>query len=430
MFSAAAKWASAGFLAFGFVFVAPARGDDAAGRDAILKLLDVGWATTPQARTAADLQYQEVQRLAAGDTQGLAASALVLMQQRRYDEALKRVDQLLVKDVTDLTGLRARIWLQAVLKNYSGAMFTSGKLSERLAAAPPKTEAEQATHDELIAFLGRMFGYFGGPASEIANQDERKAAEKQIVARLEESKRPVFEEARDGVLQKFLELSDSQAQARETALAEAATEKEKTLAELDADRQKMADRVKELDEVRKKLESELKAELAQIAKEDAPLVQQLARLNSQAAIVNQNLANYAAEIGRLRALAASTNDPALKQQYLFEADQLSFSAGRLEATLVGLENQAAGVQAQRNALALRAQRAQAAANDQANQINGELTALAKREKRNDGIERRTTKPASGTTSKGRALSAQATALSTYDQFPLEVARQKLLESLR
>lgn len=430
MSRAAGRLVGASSLALVVLVAAGALADEKEARASIAKLLEVGWATTPQARTAADLQYQEVQRLAAGDTSGLAASVLVLMQQRRYDEAMKRVDELLVKDVTNLTGLRARVWIQAVLKNYSGAMFTADKLSAQLLATPAKTAEEQAIHDELFAFLGRMFGYFAGPAGEVASQDQRKMYEKQILARLDPSKVPVFEEARDGVLQRFLELTDTQAETRDKALADAAAEKDQTLQDIEADRQKNADRAKELGDDRKKLESELKAELAEIAKQHGPLVQQLARLSAQATILNQNLANYSAEIGRLRALASQTNDPVLKQQYLFDADQLSFSASRAEANLIGVENAATGVQAQRNALVARQQQAQAVANGQANRIDGELTAIAKREKRNDGIEKRTTKPASGTTSKGRALSATATALSTYDQFPLEVARQKLLEALR
>ena len=79
-----------------------ARADDAAAIAAIEKLLDVGWATTPQARTAADLQYRVVSLAAAGDPRGLAAAWLVLMQQRRYDEALKRLDEYLAKAPGDL----------------------------------------------------------------------------------------------------------------------------------------------------------------------------------------------------------------------------------------------------------------------------------------------------------------------------------------
>src|SRR4029453_7938786 len=71
------------------LLIGAARGDDAAA--AIAKLLDVGWSISPQARLAADAQYEEVVRLAVKDVRGLEASWLVLMQQRRFDDALDRL---------------------------------------------------------------------------------------------------------------------------------------------------------------------------------------------------------------------------------------------------------------------------------------------------------------------------------------------------
>src|SRR5688572_5392972 len=147
---------------------------DAPAKAAIGKLLEVGWSASPQARTAADLQYDEVLRVAAGDKAALTASLLVLLQQRRYDEALKRADALLAKDETDLTALRAKAWITTLLKNYQAAMIAADQLSQQLQAKPPTNEAEQAVHDELFAFLGRIYGYLGGPIADAVNQDERK----------------------------------------------------------------------------------------------------------------------------------------------------------------------------------------------------------------------------------------------------------------
>src|SRR5262249_8361609 len=108
------------------------RGDQKS--DAITKLLDVGWAVTSQARTAADLQYDEVARMAAGDPRGLEAAWLVLMQQRRYEDALKRIDEYLALRPDNLDALRAKTWIQTVLKNYPAAILSADKLSKLLAA--------------------------------------------------------------------------------------------------------------------------------------------------------------------------------------------------------------------------------------------------------------------------------------------------------
>lgn len=413
-------------------FTASARADeddDEAGA-AIVKLLEVGWTGNFQSRAAADLQYQEVLKLAAGEPRALKASWLVLMQQRRYDEALKRIDEYLAKQPADLDALRARAWLLAILKNYEAALVTAEKLSARMADEPPITKADADQHEELIGFLGRLYGFFGGPLADTFNQEQRRTAEKQALARLNESQRPVFEEARNAVLQRHLELTDSKVDERVRAIEVATSEKEKTLEEIAAEREQIESRAGELEARRDKLQEELKAELAELAKQDAPLVQELARLDARATILNRDLFSYEAEIGRLERIAASEKDPVRRQQLLFEADRLAVFASRIESDLIGVNRLGNNVQAQRAALALRAQQAQATAAGQVQRMSREMQDLGKREKRAEGIEKRAGRPTTGTTSKVRSLAAQAAALTTYDQFPLEAARAKLLESLR
>lgn len=415
---------------FWAAFAQPALSLDKDAKAAVARLLEVGWTATPQARTAADVQYQEVQRLAGGEKDAVTASMLVLMQQRRFDEAAKRAGELLAADPNDALALRAKIWIAAILKNYEAAMISADKFSAQLEANPAMTEEDKEQRQELIAFLGRMFGFLGGPVADVANQEQRKAYEKQVLARLDESEKPLFEEARDGVLQKFIETTDAKLDERERAIADSAASKEKTLQELEADRQQMAERTQQINEEREKLQSELRDELAELERQDAPLETELARLDARARILDRELFSYQAEISRLQAAAAAEEDPVLRNRLFVEADRLSLIAARVESELFGLNRQGRSVQSQRASLANRAQRARSSAAGRIERMDKELAELAKRQRRNEGIERRATRPATGTTGRGRSLSAQATALSTYDQFPLEAERQKLLESLR
>ena len=57
-------------------------------------------------------------------------------------------------------------------------------------------------------------------------------------------------------------------------------------------------------------------------------------------------------------------------------------------------------------------------------------ALGKREKRADYEEKKAKRPVSSTSTKTLALSTTVTSLSTYDKFPLEQAKQRLLEELK
>jgi len=422
-------WRLAGPLVLGLAASSLAA-DDIRSRAAIERLLEVGWQTTPQARVAADLQYDEVSLAAGGDPRALAASWLVLLQQRRYDEGLKRIDEHLAKEPGDMLALRAKAWGQAILKNYPASLVTADRLSQQLASRSPASDADRERQNEQFRFLGRLFGFMGGPVAAAVNQEQRKTAEKQILARATASQQALFEEAYNGVLAKFISMTDESADAKDKAEAAAVAEKEKTLAELEADRQAAAARVTELEQRRKSVQAEFQGELDQIAKDDRPLVQELAKLDARGTILNRDLLNYQAEIDRLTRLAAAEKDPVRKQQILAEADRLAIIATRIDGDLVALSRLARGVRAQRATLAARQTQAQNNAASQTQRIDRELTDLAKREKRNDGIEKRAGRPSAVPASKVRSLSAQATALTTYDQFPLEAVKAKLLESLR
>jgi DNA repair exonuclease SbcCD ATPase subunit len=411
-----------------FALLSRAHGDPKS--DAIARLLDVGWSITPQARAAADEQYEKVVALAGKDARALEASWLVLMQQRRFDEALKRLDEHLAAEPDDLAALRAKTWVQTVLKNYAAAFVSADRLSILLAAQPPKADADRAVHDEAVGFLGRLVGYFGGPIADAINQDERKRLEKKFLERLEESKRSLFEDSRNSVLAKFIEMTDESTAERERATTTAKAEKEKTLAELQADKEKLDAREKELEERRNKLNSEFKSELDQLAKQEQPLVQQQAQLNSQAAILNADLFGFSSQIATLQQLAAQEKNAQRQQQLLAQANSLALVAGRVEADLAAINRLTRGVQTQRAGLAARRNQAQSNTASQVDRIDRELADLGKRERRNEGLEKRANRPGAGGTSKIRSLSAQATALSTYDAFPLEAAKARLLESLR
>src|SRR5262245_9802441 len=271
---ASSLWASSLVLT---LFLGPVtRADEATARDAIArnaiaKLLDIGWGTTPKVRLAADAQYDEVRRLAGATPAALEASLLVLLQQRRYDDADRRSDELLERDPTNLTGRRAKVWMAVVLKDYSAALIATDKLSQQLANDAPRADDEQRIHDELHAFLGRIYGYLGGPVAENVNQDERKELERKIIERITEPRRARFEEARDGVVARFLELTGDKDDERKRVLDEAAAARDKTLKELETEKEAIAGRAKELDGRKDKVQSDLRDELAEIAKDDQPL---------------------------------------------------------------------------------------------------------------------------------------------------------------
>ena len=396
----------------------------------LVRMLDVGWSVTPTARAAADAQYVELQTLAASDVRLLTASALVLLQQRRYEEAGKRLDELLVQDEDNLLGLRAKSWLAATMKNYGGAIVTA----EKLRAALPKESTQDLTGEaaaqDQLAYLGRLCGYLAGPVADKVDQNERKQLEKTILAGLGEERRLIFEQARDGVTQKFFELTDTKSDTEKKNTEERQNEANQTLQDVESARKEIEQRVGELEATATKVQKEWNDELADIERLDRPLVAELARLQARKDILSREFGSYQVQINSLSARLARERDPVIRNQIDRDIDQLSFLANRISADIAAVNRQGQAVEAQRAALAQRVARAQANFGGQLDRVNKELVALGKKEKRADYEEKKAKRPVSGSSTKTIALSSQVTALSTYDKFPLDQARQRLLNELK
>jgi len=411
-------------------FVANALADETEARDAIVKLLEVGWKTTPQARIATNAQYVEVLKIAPADPRATRAAALVLMQQRRYDDAPRQIDAILEREPADVAMWRAKAWVSTILKNYPQTLLAADKLSQLLPEEMEVSTESEIAAREYVAFLGRIFGFLSGPLVETANQELRKAAEKKVLARLSASRQTTFEEARDGVLQKFLEMTDAKNEKKEQVKVAAEAEKEKTLQDVAGVREKNAKRLEDLKYQRDKVRSELNAELNEIMKADQPLVSELSRLNANASSIQQTLFRYDNEIGILQSQLAREKDPNLKNLILNQIDAVQFQYNRVQNNLAAVNRQAQGVANQRQQLAVRQQQAQNNFGGQLVGLDKEYQDLQKSEKRASADEKRANKPVSTTTGGTLALGAAATALSTYDQFPLEEAKAQLLEALR
>lgn len=407
-----------------------AAANEAITKAGIVKMLEVGWSVTPSARAAADAQYIELQGTAAGDVRLLTASSLVLLQQRRYEEAGKRLDELLAQDPKNILGLRARCWLAATLKSYGGSMVLAEKLRAALPAESTQDPVGDAVAREQLAFLGRLCGYLSGPVADNVEQESRKALEKTIVTGLSEDRKAVFEMARDGVTQKFFELTDTKIETEKKNTEERKIEANQTLQDVETTRKEIDDRAKQLEDSANKIQAEWNEELAEIMKLDRPLVAELARLQARADILNRDIASYQFQINGLEGRLARERDPVIRGQIRRDIDNLAFFATRVSNDLAGVNRAGQAVESQRAALAARTAKAQANFGGQLDRINKELVALGKREKRADYEEKKAKRPVSGSSTKTVALSSQVTALSTYDKFPLEQAKQRLLDELK
>jgi hypothetical protein len=122
-------------------------------------------------------------------------------------------------------------------------------------------------------------------------------------------------------------------------------------------------------------------------------------------------------------------DQVQRLRLLQESDRLERIAVRLDADLRALERRAAIVQRDRAALALRHRQNLAAYGVTAGRMEKEFKTIETSLKRAESERAKLKKPATGNTGKVIALNKQAIALTTYEVFPLEAEKQRLLDEL-
>ena len=407
----------------------PSLAEDKAAAEALAKMLEAGWGTTSQYRAAGGQQAQAALAASGRSPEALYAVAVMFIKQGRYAEAQQSIEELLKRDAGHVPALRARVWLSTLLKDYGQAMDAAEKLSEAVGDEEAENVDQEAANREHISFLGRIYGFLGGPVAANLDLAVRKGAERKLLERLTEGRRVVFEDARDAVLQKHLELADAKDAKAEAAREAAEDAKAKTLEEIATQREERAQRLKELEERSDKLKGELKDELAEIAKSDKPLVAELATLERRAALLNRELLTIQSQIGILQSLLADEKDQFARARIISDIDRLLIIGSRYDADLLAVNRLAAGVQQQRGQLALRQRKAQADVGSQMQRIKQEAAEMARREKRSEAIEKRAERSTPAIPAGAAALRATAGALATYDPFPLEQEKSRILAEL-
>lgn len=394
----------------------------------VARLLETGWQRSSQSLAAAQQQFDEL-RQTSDDPRLLYAQALVLLKHRRYDEASALLNKVLAADPKHLPARRAKAWIEMLKKEYSAALVDLDVLARDLPEPKPGKEPDPA-HLEAARFLGRMFGFLEGPAQGAVTANTVEPQQEKLLARWTSAYSDAFEESRQGVLRQFEELDLEQDQTKAEAKADQEQQKARELEALAEQKSDLVEEQRAISDQAEQTRKEYGYQLKSLDRDISPLRPALARLESRANSVARDVVALRVNIDRLLDLSDETEDPDEAYRYRAEARRLDFVLSRRESELDAVRAEGAALTsrlhelvAQRNAILARQQA-------ELNALGRRSAEIARTSKRIQVEEGKTSRPATGNTPRVRSLSAGRTALTTYDQFPLESERQRVLDSLR
>ncbi|MCA9161555.1 MAG: hypothetical protein KDA62_01200, partial [Planctomycetales bacterium] len=393
-------------------------------------MLDASESALTAARRQVDEQYEQLQQLSPGDRDVRYAYVVATINQRRYREADPLLKELVALEPTNLDVLRTRVWLTTMLRDYGATLVQLEQLS---AAMAEQEGLDTETAETTARFLGRVIAFLEGPANDAsataANPRLVANAKRDLLDRLTESQRTAFDEAFDAVTNRYLDLTESKEASQQRAVAAAREDRENRLDQVAEQRERIGDEREDLRDQQERLRSEMTDQLAELTKTDQPLATQQARLQTQMVAMQRDLAAIDLELSRLGRRIDTEEDPFLRDALRREAARLAAVARRYAVDLSGLDRQVAVVTAQRLELQRQRIELQRTIGGQLNQTAAELDKLAKNEKQADAIERRARRPLNATSNQARSLSAVASAFITYEPFPFQQERQRVLKSL-
>jgi hypothetical protein len=409
--------------------VLPARADEEALRQKLTDFLTTCWDTSDDAQLLADTKFAALEKIAGVDPRAFYGHGLVMLHQRRYAESAKSLDQVVRIDAEHLPAWQAKVWLALLLKKYDIALAGMEDLAEVAGKLAEDADNKDAA-GEAARFLGSAYGFVDGPLGEVAAVSARHTTEKAILAALSDEQRMAFTEARQAVIEKFTELTSERADSRDLAIADEEAEKQKVLADVDKRRAEMQTQADDLQERREKVAGELKDELADISRLDRPLLAQLTGLQTQSAAAQASSDNVLIDIQRLENRLAGEKDQARRDQIRRDIRRLNALLRQYDAELAVITTGIAGVQGERSVLFTRQKAAERNLGGQLQAIDRQAAAFQAEERKLAGIERKAKKPSSGSTGKVTGLGMTAAALKTYEPFPIERERERLLDSLK
>lgn len=403
--------------------------DEAKIAAGVENLVTVGWATSSDAKTAADQQYQALKQLAAADSRIDYAYALVQLKQRRLNEAATQLKGLSRDKQLGFQALRTKAWLSMLLKDYQPALVESQQLADLF----PKEEfngAPEAPYEECAAMLGRFFGYLEGPAGGAVADSILTSARNRVLDRLGDGRRRAFEDGRSKVLLKFTELTTEKEKTKDDNIAAATDQAEKTKQDIEKQKSEIASQVERLEKRVESSRAEFDSAMQGFDREEAPLIPVLSRLNDQLGRLQREGQSIRFQANDLRRQAERENDPVRKDRLLRQARDVERLLFNVNRDLDTVEREGSIVQGQRARIIQNRAAAQNRWQTEQNRIKAEANALKKSGVRIAGIEKRLDQPVSGNNTKTRVLSLQATAFTTYDQFPLDAEKERLLGMFR
>jgi hypothetical protein len=403
---------------------------DAGGSPAISlakKFLLAGWERTPKSRNESESWYQEAPAELRGHPTVLWAYALNRMNHRRYRDAKPLVDQLAQTETRDWDVAYAQIWLATFVDDFDVGLMLMEKVKSRMDTAK---DLSQQQKEENYFRLGRLLGYLEGPMGDRVNLASLAKTLNTLRTGIDDTVLQVFNEQREGVIKQYEQLMASRNQKQETQMESLVRQRQvdleqqtNTLSEID--KQTNAAR-----ESRERVISEGQAEVNRRKERLDAVTSEWNRQQAAMAGVRADISALWFTIWQIDDAIQRETDPVVRQQLILQRNYYVIQMNDRELYLRNLRIAGDGIYAELMSASASYDQAVGTVRSRVNSIDQSISSAQKaRDRATRRIRSLQAEPKVSNTLVA-TIDAQAEAMTSYDPFPAEMLKQRLLDSLK
>jgi hypothetical protein len=396
---------------------------------------------SPQALAAADAAYAEAIAVNADDARADYALALARLRGSQWASAAEALASATRKAPHDVRAWRAYVWLLLYQRQFTPALAEIDRFVPVLAV---KGEAEAPTAEqrlEAAKLMGRAYGYLAGPRSGAIPADELTVRHTKLTAKLSPGQAQAFAAGEAEIATIYGEAIAAIEAEKQSVLATNVEEQAAQREFIDSERSRINTEAATLAEQAESAKGQFDADVSVIDQELTPIqqrynevqfaaqpfIERMRQLEQRLAFAQSEVARV--DVGDGKDPERVRRDRERREAAQRDAEALRFDLRREQDFL--RPYQIEGQQLQAAAAQLAARRAAAAAAYQ--RTIGSLEAARRKLQRVEiqlqNSERALAKPASNTSGKTMDLKSRLPLLTTYEKFPLDEERLRLLKEL-
>ncbi len=393
-----------------------------AGQQAARQLLEQYWNRDLKTRRAAESFHSDY--LKTHPTSGVEQFAWTLnrIQFAQYRQASAAADTLTEHFPDDWDAWHARIWLQMAVGNVNESLVSMQELAKAVRTAGPLDEATRLT---VFTRLGRLYAFAEGPASGKARDTTLAETLTAITRGLDDTDLGSFEDQRAQLAGQYTgmieEMNENVAEQKQAAAREQAEQIE----QINRESRSISERQSQIESEARVVRERAESEFAQLQGQAAPFQSSLAAVETRIVVSRDEAARTVAAIARLEQLAASEPDSFLRDNYLRQAGAARLTLANVNAILIDLRGQYDGIVGQLAAIENQMAAVQNESRSRLSGLDRESSQLSKRATKNQRALSKMNQP-EGDSGYLKNVNARLAHLPTFDPFPTEEMRQKLL----